>query len=68
MEGSLTLASHALVLLGVPLRRVVHTGANGTRCALRIPARIFPRASDVSDDAENMQLRVCIHRGVERSQ
>src|SRR5437899_1762163 len=58
MEGSLMLASHALVLLGVPLRRVVHRvqAARDQRYAsLR---GFFHGASDVEDDAESLQLRL----------
>lgn len=58
LEGSLMLASHALVMLGIPLRRVVHRvqAARGERYAsLR---GYFPGASDTSDDAEHLQLRL----------
>lgn len=58
IEGSLMLASHALVMLGVPLRRVVHRvqAARGERYAsLR---GYFPGASDTPDDAEHLQLRL----------
>ncbi len=58
IEGSLMLASHALVLLGVPLRRVVHRvqAARDERYAsLR---GYFHGASDVLDDAEHLHVRL----------
>lgn len=58
MEGSLMLASHALVLLGVPLRRVVHKvqAARDQRYAsLR---GFFHGISDVVDDSSASQLRL----------
>lgn len=57
IEGSLMLASHALITLGVPLRRVVHRvqSARGERYAsLR---GFFHGASD-TDDAEHLQVRL----------
>ena len=58
IEGSLMLASHALVMLGVPLRRVVHRvqAARDERYAsLR---GYFHGASDVSEDAEHLHVRL----------
>ncbi|MGN6390360.1 MAG: monovalent cation:proton antiporter-2 (CPA2) family protein [Burkholderiaceae bacterium] len=58
IEGSLMLASHALIMLGVPLRRVVHRiqQARGERYAsLR---GYFHGASDVGDDAEHLHVRL----------
>jgi monovalent cation:H+ antiporter-2, CPA2 family len=58
MEGSLMLASHALVVLGIPLRRVVHRvqAARDERYAsLR---GYFHGASDAPDDAEHLQWRL----------
>jgi monovalent cation:H+ antiporter-2, CPA2 family len=58
LEGSLMLASHALVLLGVPLRRVVHrvqTARDERYASLR---GYFHGASDVLDDAEHLHLRL----------
>jgi CPA2 family monovalent cation:H+ antiporter-2 len=58
IEGSLMLASHALLLLGVPLRRVVHRvqASRGERYAsLR---GYFHGASDAPDDAEHLQVRL----------
>jgi CPA2 family monovalent cation:H+ antiporter-2 len=57
IEGSLMLASHALLMLGVPLRRVVHRvqAARGERYAsLR---GYFHGASDASDD-EHLHVRL----------
>jgi CPA2 family monovalent cation:H+ antiporter-2 len=58
MEGSLMLASHALVLLGVPLRRVVHRvqAARDERYAsLR---GYFHGAADAADDADHLHVRL----------
>ncbi|MNR82766.1 Glutathione-regulated potassium-efflux system protein KefC [compost metagenome] len=58
MEGSLMLASHAMLTLGVPLRRVVHRvqAARSERYAtLR---GFFHGSSDVSDTGDNAQIRL----------
>ena len=58
IEGSLMLASHALLILGVPLRRVVHRvqAARGERYAsLR---GYFHGAGDASDDDEHLHVRL----------
>lgn len=58
IEGSLMLASHALLLLGVPLRRVVHRvqAARGERYAsLR---GYFHGSGDAPDDAEHLHVRL----------
>lgn len=58
IEGSLMLASHALLTLGVPLRRVVHrvqTSRGERYASLR---GFFHGASDVSDAAEHLQVRL----------
>jgi len=58
IEGSLMLASHALLMLGVPLRRVIHRvqAARGERYAsLR---GYFHGVGDASDDAEHLQVRL----------
>ena len=58
MEGSLMLASHALVLLGVPIRRVVHRvqAARDERYAsLR---EYFHGAADAADDTEQSHVRL----------
>lgn len=58
LESSLMLASHALVTLGVPLRRVVHRvqAARDERyAALR---GYFHGADDAGDDAQHSQVRL----------
>lgn len=58
LESSLMLASHALVTMGVPLRRVVHRvqAARDERyAALR---GYFHGAGDVSDDPEHSYMRL----------
>lgn len=58
IEGSLMLASHALLTLGVPLRRVISRiqAARGERYAsLR---GFFHGTSDTSDIAEHLQVRL----------
>ena len=66
LESSLMLASHALVTMGVPLRRVVHRvqAARDERYAsLR---GYFHGASDVADDPEHSNVRlhsVALHSG-----
>jgi monovalent cation:H+ antiporter-2, CPA2 family len=58
IEGSLMLASHALVMLGVPLRRVVHRvqAARDERYAsLR---GYFHGVGDAPDDAEHLHVRL----------
>jgi CPA2 family monovalent cation:H+ antiporter-2 len=58
IEGSLMLASHALLMLGVPLRRVLHRvqDARGERyAALR---GYFHGADDSPDGAEHMNVRL----------
>jgi CPA2 family monovalent cation:H+ antiporter-2 len=65
LEGSLMLASHALVMLGVPLRRVVHrvqTARDERYSSLR---GFFHGSSDASDEAD-FQVRlhsVTLHEG-----
>lgn len=58
MEGSLMLASHALVVLGVPLRRVVHRvqAARDERYAsLR---GYFHAAGDTAEEDDHLQVRL----------
>jgi CPA2 family monovalent cation:H+ antiporter-2 len=58
LEGSLMLASHALVMLGVPLRRVVHrvqSARDERYAALR---GYFHGAGDAADDPEHMYVRL----------
>jgi len=58
LEGSLMLASHALVMMGVPLRRVVHrvqSARDERYAALR---GYFHGASDAADDPEHLYVRL----------
>ncbi|MFC3460722.1 monovalent cation:proton antiporter-2 (CPA2) family protein [Massilia haematophila] len=58
LESSLMLASHALVVVGVPLRRVVHrvqSARDERYAALR---GYFHGANDISDDSEHMYVRL----------
>lgn len=58
IEGSLMLASHALVMLGIPLRRVVHRvqAARDERyAALR---GYFHGSGDAADDDEHLHVRL----------
>jgi CPA2 family monovalent cation:H+ antiporter-2 len=58
LEGSLMLASHAMVMLGIPLRRVVHRvqAAREERYA-SLRGHFHGRSSD-ADDADNIQMRL----------
>ncbi|MET3116700.1 CPA2 family monovalent cation:H+ antiporter-2 [Undibacterium sp. GrIS 1.8] len=58
MEGSLMLASHALVQLGVPLRRVVHRVQAAREERYESLRGYFHGASDAADGPENMQIRL----------
>ena len=58
MEGSLMLASHALVMLGIPLRRVVHRVQAARDARYESLRGFFHGASDVADSPENMQIRL----------
>ncbi|MFC5459615.1 monovalent cation:proton antiporter-2 (CPA2) family protein [Massilia niabensis] len=58
LESSLMLASHALVVVGVPLRRVVHrvqSARDERYAALR---GYFHGSSDITDDPEHMYVRL----------
>ena len=58
LESSLMLASHALVVMGVPLRRVVHrvqAARDGRYASLR---GFFPGASDAVDDPDRAYVRL----------
>jgi CPA2 family monovalent cation:H+ antiporter-2 len=58
LEGSLMLASHALVMMGVPLRRVVHrvqSARDERYAALR---GYFHSADDLADDPEHLYVRL----------
>jgi len=56
MEGSLMLASHALVMLGVPLRRVVHRVQAAREERYASLRGYFHGASDVGEDADLERL------------
>ncbi|MFZ6646631.1 monovalent cation:proton antiporter-2 (CPA2) family protein [Undibacterium sp. TJN25] len=58
LEGSLMLASHALVLLGVPLRRVVHRVQAARDERYESLRGYFHGASDAADSPESMQVRL----------
>jgi CPA2 family monovalent cation:H+ antiporter-2 len=58
IEGSLMLASHALVLLGVPVRRVVHRIQRARDDRYESLRGYFHGASDVVDDADSLQVRL----------
>ncbi|MBC3884005.1 monovalent cation:proton antiporter family protein [Undibacterium griseum] len=58
MEGSLMLASHALVMLGIPLRRVVHRVQAAREARYESLRGFFRGASDVADSPEAMQIRL----------
>ena len=56
MEGSLMLASHALVMLGVPLRRVVHRVQRAREERYASLRGYFHGSSDSGDEAELVRL------------
>jgi len=56
MEGSLMLASHALVMLGVPLRRVVHRVQRAREERYASLRGYFHGASDTGDESELVRL------------
>ncbi|WEF32568.1 monovalent cation:proton antiporter family protein [Pseudoduganella chitinolytica] len=56
LEGSLMLASHALVILGVPLRRVVHRVQAAREERYASLRGYFHGISDVGDDADMERL------------
>ncbi len=58
LEGSLMLASHALVMLGVPLRRVVHRVQQARDERYASLRGYFHGASDAADDPEHMYVRL----------
>jgi CPA2 family monovalent cation:H+ antiporter-2 len=63
MEGSLMLASHALVMLGVPLRRVVHR-VQAARDARYASLRgFFHGASDVDEESDLERLHSVVLGG-----
>jgi monovalent cation:H+ antiporter-2, CPA2 family len=58
IEGSLMLASHALMMLGIPLRRVVHRVQTARAERYASLRGYFHGASDVQDDAEHLHVRL----------
>jgi len=56
MEGSLMLASHALVMLGVPLRRVVHRVQAAREERYASLRGYFHGMSDVDEEADMQRL------------
>lgn len=58
LEGSLMLASHALVMLGVPLRRVVHRVQSARDERYTSLRGYFHGASDLPDDNDNLNVRL----------
>jgi len=58
LESSLMLASHALVTLGVPLRRVVHRVQSARDERYASMRGYFHGASDITDDPEHMYVRL----------
>ncbi|MFI4941607.1 MAG: cation:proton antiporter, partial [Burkholderiales bacterium] len=57
LEGSLMLASHAMVMLGIPLRRVVHRVQVAREQRYASLRGHFYGSSD-ADDADNIQMRL----------
>ena len=58
LESSLMLASHALVVVGVPLRRVVHRVQSARDERYASLRGYFHGASDITDDPEHMYVRL----------
>src|SRR5450830_1645403 len=58
LEGSLMLASHALVMLGVPLRRVVHRVQRARDERYTSLRGYFHGASDVPEDNDSLHVRL----------
>ncbi|MDP3670016.1 MAG: cation:proton antiporter [Telluria sp.] len=58
LEGSLMLASHALVMMGVPLRRVVHRVQSAREERYSALRGYFHGASDVVEDPEHLYVRL----------
>jgi CPA2 family monovalent cation:H+ antiporter-2 len=58
LEGSLMLASHALVMMGVPLRRVVHRVQSARDERYASLRGYFHGASDIADDPEHLYVRL----------
>jgi CPA2 family monovalent cation:H+ antiporter-2 len=58
LESSLMLASHALVVVGVPLRRVVHRVQSAREERYASLRGYFHGASDLADDADHLYVRL----------
>ena len=58
LEGSLMLASHALVMMGVPLRRVVHRVQSARDERYASLRGFFHGATDAEDDPEHLFVRL----------
>jgi CPA2 family monovalent cation:H+ antiporter-2 len=58
LEGSLMLASHALVMVGVPLRRVVHRVQAARDERYSSLRGYFHGAGDAADDPEHLYVRL----------
>ncbi len=58
LEGSLMLASHALVMMGVPLRRVVHRVQSARDERYASLRGYFHGLSDAADDPEHLFVRL----------
>ncbi|MEJ7807232.1 MAG: monovalent cation:proton antiporter-2 (CPA2) family protein [Telluria sp.] len=58
LEGSLMLASHALVMMGVPLRRVVHRVQSARDERYASLRGYFHGSSDIGDDPEHTYVRL----------
>ncbi|MES2739470.1 MAG: cation:proton antiporter [Pseudomonadota bacterium] len=64
LEGSLMLASHALIMLGVPLRRVVHRVQSAREERYASLRGYFHGASDTGEEADLVRLHsVILHQG-----
>ncbi|MEN9868818.1 MAG: hypothetical protein RL748_4408 [Pseudomonadota bacterium] len=58
LESSLMLASHALIMLGIPLRQVVHVVQEARNQRYAMLSGFFPGAGDQQDDDEHAQVRL----------
>lgn len=58
LESSLMLASHALVMIGIPLRRVVHLVQEARNQRYALLSGFFPGAGDDQDDDDHAHVRL----------
>ncbi len=58
LESSLMLASHALVMIGIPLRRVVHLVQEARNQRYALLSGFFPGAGDDLDDDDHAHVRL----------